>query len=161
MFRRNGFTTRVLTFAGEPPFSTFNCCSLSPTPSADSTTGGRPCVCQPLGTGLGGRCPLSFPTLYPLACRERSTYLWNQVVFIYSMSKYLTLLKIRIPSSVPWIFSGVAERAGEAKEKAKVLWAEHAGASQLSPALGVWWWGECGIARRQGFFEVGNKTQAR
>lgn len=29
------------------------------------------------------------------------------------MLKYLTLLKMRIPSSVPWIFSGVAERAGE------------------------------------------------
>lgn len=67
---------------------------------------------------------------------------------MYWMSKYLTLLKIRIPSSVPWIFSGVAERAGEAKEKAKVLWVAHFGASKLTPALGVWW-GQRGIARRQ------------
>lgn len=115
---------------------------------------------NPLGLGSGADAPRPSPPSTPLDCRERPTYLWNQVVFIYSMSKYLTLLKIRIPSSVPWIFSGVAERAREAKEKAKVLWAEHSGASQLSPALGVWSGGGCGIARRQGFFEVGNKTQA-
>lgn len=47
---------------------------------------------------------------------------------MYCMLQYLTLLKSRIPSSVPWIFRGVAERAGEAEQKVKALWGAHFGA---------------------------------